>query len=531
MQISDSDLKPIKDGNYHITLSATDLNGNRASLSQDLLLITHYNSSNPKIHVNPLTLADEVQHDGQTWYRLSGTLEAPLPLKSFAVQSYEEMSWRSGEIHADGSWSVEISVDDIRSGGSLEFGVLDGAGNWFEQGINVPIDLTPPTDGGGPILPEPTIDTPFDDGWLNRSEKQHNETLTGTTGISGSGQAVKVIIGGKTYAATVTDEGKWSLTLTPENMKTGFGTGKHGIIVTATDASAHSATLTASYTVDVCKPKISFSHLADGHKINLDEGMLIAGRGEAGDAVTVTLGDYQWQTSVTRAGTWSVQLEAAEAHTLASGDYALTATIQDAAGNIGHAALNVALYNEVAPPQLAVAPNDVLATLTDEKAIEVADHSAVENPGVNPDVISAAGLGSHDAFSLLFLHTLTSPDSSADHDMLRMTGSHEALDFTTLGLKISGVEALDLGSAGSNSVTLGQNDLLQLADSASDTLTIKGADGNAVTLSTKEGGVWLEDGQRTLDGQQYDLYHTAAPGHEGSLADVLIQHNLQVQIV
>lgn len=533
VEISDADVRSIKDGNYTITVSATDAKGNSASLSQDLLLITHYNSSFPTLTFNTITLADAVEHNGQTWYRLTGTIEAPLPIKSFSVQSSYLDNHEQAVIQADGSWSVEIPAQDISHyTNTMTFGVFDGAGNWYEKDMVVPVDLTPPVDGGGPILlPAPTIDTPFDDGWLNRSEKQHSETLTGTTGISGSGQAVKVIIGGKTYAATVTDDGKWSLTLTPEMMKTGFGNGKHGIIVTATDASAHSATINASYTVDACPPKISFSHLADGQKINLNEGLLIAGKGEAGDAVILTLGEHHWQTNVTHAGNWSVQLDAAEAHTLASGDYALTASIQDAAGNIGHAALNVALYNEVAQPQLAVAPNDVLAAVTDEKPIEVADHSAVENPGVNPDVLSAAGLGSHDAFSLLFLHTLTSPDGSADHDMLRMTGSHEALDFATLGLKISGVEAIDLGSAGSNSVTLGQKDLLQLSDNASDTLTIKGAEGNAVTLSTKEGGVWQEDGQRLVDGQQYDLYHTTAVGHEGSLADVLIQHNLQVQIV
>ena len=533
VEISDADVRSIKDGNYTITVSATDPKGNSASLSQDLLLITHYNSSFPTLTVNTLTLADAVEHDGQTWYRLTGTIETPLPIKSFSVQSDFLANHEKAVIHEDGSWSVDIRADDINQHtNTMTFGVFDGAGNWFEKDIVVPVDLTPPVDGGGPILlPAPTIDTPFDDGWLNRSEKQQSETLTGTTGVSGSGQAVKVIIGGKTHMATVADDGKWSLTLTPEMMKTGFGNGKHAIIVTATDASAHSATINASYTVDACPPKISFSHLADGQRINLNEGLLIAGKGEAGDAIIVTLGDHHWQTNVTNAGTWNVQLDAAEAHTLASGDYALTASIQDAAGNIGHAALNVALYNEVAPPQLAVAPNDMSATVTDEQPMEVMDHSALENPGVNPDVLSAAGLGSHDAFSLLSLHRLTSPDASAEYDMLRMNGSHEALDFATLGLKISGVEAIDLGSAGSNSVTLGQKDLLQLSDNASDTLTIKGADGNAVTLSTKEGGVWQEDGQRLVDGQQYDLWHTTAANHEGSLADVLIQHNLQVHLV
>ncbi|MGC0991952.1 hypothetical protein WKH43_23105, partial [Pantoea agglomerans] len=102
VQLSDSDVKTIKDGNYTIQVSATDLNGNSTSLSQNLLLITHYNSSNPKVTVNDITLADAVQHDGQTWYVISGTLEAPLPLKTFAVQVSDTFHWNYAVVEADG---------------------------------------------------------------------------------------------------------------------------------------------------------------------------------------------------------------------------------------------------------------------------------------------------------------------------------------------------------------------------------------------------------------------------------------------
>ncbi|MCX2194998.1 hypothetical protein LD112_24115 [Pantoea agglomerans] len=67
-------------------------------------------------------------------------------------------------------------------------------------------------------------------------------------------------------------------------------------------------------------------------------------------------------------------------------------------------------------------------------------------------------------------------------------------------------------------------------DNASESPTIKDADGNVVTLSNIEGGVWSEDGQRISNGQQYDLYHNASASHEGSLADILMQHNLHLQL-
>ena len=69
-----------------------------------------------------------------------------------------------------------------------------------------------------PGQPAPEIDTPFGDGWLNRAEKKEGSMLTGTTGVTGSGQTVSVIIGGKPHNAAVSDDGHWSLPLAPGTM-------------------------------------------------------------------------------------------------------------------------------------------------------------------------------------------------------------------------------------------------------------------------------------------------------------------------
>lgn len=46
-----------------------------------------------------------------------------------------------------------------------------------------------------------------------------------------------------------------------------------------------------------------------------------------------------------------------------------------------------------------------------------------------------------------------------------------------------------------------------------------------VTLSDTEGGVWHDAAPRALDGQPADLYPSGSVGHQGSLADILNQHN------
>ncbi|WP_187493050.1 BapA prefix-like domain-containing protein [Pantoea agglomerans] len=570
VQLSDSDVKTIKDGNHTILVSATDLNGNSTSLSQNLLLITHYNSSNPKVTVNDITLADAVQHDGQTWYVISGTLEAPLPLKTFAVQVSDTFHWNYAVVEADGSWRAEISASELSQGGNfLSFGVLDGAGNWFEQSGYVTADLTSPvsdnsgdplppvtpdnpTDGSNttpvvdiPGQPAPEIDTPFGDGWLNRAEKKEGSMLTGTTGVTGSGQTVSVIIGGKHHNAAVSDDGHWSLPLAPGTMKTGFGKGQHDIVVTASDAAGHTATITTSYQVDVCAPKIAFTHLTEGQQINLasSHDQHVSGTGEAGDIVTVRPGDHQWQTSVTSKGTWAVQLETLDALTPEPGEHRITATIRDAAGNVNHVSQNVELYMAEPQPKLSIATaaQDNLINATTVNSSNTEDgsnsesHSAItlEHASLHPDMADNLHLSETvniETLSLLYSNLHTSLNGAADDDSFQLNGAHEAFDFATLGLRSGNAEVINLGAYSSNSVNLGQKEPLPMNDNASESPTIKDADGNVVTLSNIEGGVWSEDGQRISNGQQYDLYHNASASHEGSLADILMQHNLHLQL-
>ena len=549
VEMNPHDVEAIRDGNYTITVSAMDENGNGTSLTQDVLLITHYNSSNPRVTANEVTLASAVQHGDDTWYVLSGTMEMPLPLKSFSVQTdggFLSENYQ-GVFNTDGDWSVEMRSGDLHEGNnSLTFGVMDRAGNWFEQTISVPADLTTPVDGGDMKTPEPTIDIPFSDGWLNRAEKEEGQTLNGTTGVTGSGQEVTVIIGGKHYLATVSDDGHWSLPLTPETMKTGFGNGQHGIVVTATDATNHTAIIKASYQVDACPPKIAFDNLPEEHKIALHAASgdpRISGTGETGDIVTVRLGEHQWQTSVTSKGTWAVQLEELDADSPEPGEHTLTASIRDAAGNVNHVSQQVELYTADAQSGLTTAPvekDSPINTTAPDSSVSGHGNSTESNSSisighasVNHGIdgnIDVFGTESSETFSLSSLNQLTSPDNVAGHDTLPVNGPHKVLDFSKLGLITGNVEAFDLGAFNNHNVMPGRKDSLPHLDDDGETPKIKGADGNVVTLSTTEGGVWSEDGQRTGGEQQYDLYHNAPNSHEGSLADVLMQHNLHVQL-
>jgi|GEM_PF-1142284 len=397
VKIDDTDLATIKDGSYSVSVSATDGSGNTTSASRDLLLISHYNSSNPLVTTNELTLADVTYQNGEPIYTVTGTLETKFPLTQFAVKGDIE-SYRTGTLNADGSWSVQLNSQDIHTEqglNTLVFGVQDGAGNWFEQLIYVSTDLitpvtpggggaevplppvdnptdgttpgtdnpgsgtVPPETGGGAIAtPKPSISTPFGDGWLNRQEKIDGDTLSGTTGVSGSGQKVTVNISGTNYLATVGDDGKWSLALTSDQlMGKEFTTGKHWINVYATNSEGETGKASAWFFTDVSTPHVAINAGRD-EVINLRttgaNGTTLVGTGDAGDALTVTLGPLSWHVTVDSGGIWQVAVTPQQAQQLQAGDYTLTASISDTAKNVGTASLNVVVISGEDLPHVTI---------------------------------------------------------------------------------------------------------------------------------------------------------------------------------
>ncbi|MBZ6395095.1 MULTISPECIES: Ig-like domain-containing protein [Pantoea] len=155
--------------------------------------------------------------------------------------------------------------------------------------------------------------------------------------------------------------------------------------------------------------------------------------------------------------------------------------------------------------------------------ITLADGSTVEGAAVT----GSSGADTVTVSDLNFTHI----DGGAGTDTLVLNGEHLNLDLTSLGLKVEHIEVLDLGKTGTNSVKLDLNEALSITDQKSDDLIIKGADGSQVTLANSNGGIWAVTGERTVQGQTFEVYHNSALTSDNTLGDVLVQHNLQVHIV
>lgn len=93
----------------------------------------------------------------------------------------------------DGNWPVSVTVTDVNGNIGSTSGTILVAVN---------------------ALPDVTLNLPFGDGALNAAEAAGEQILSGTTGITGAGQTVTVLISGfnngQPLAATVQTDGSWS---------------------------------------------------------------------------------------------------------------------------------------------------------------------------------------------------------------------------------------------------------------------------------------------------------------------------------
>jgi len=232
----------------------------------------------------------------------------------------------------DGSWSVTVPASAL---GSLPNGNQTVTATATDINGNV---LTTTQSLDAAVNPDftVTLNPPFVDGTLNGAEALSDQPLSGTTGISGSGQSVSVVLNGITYAASVDADGNWSLTL-PNAVLQGLPQGDNTLTVTATDPAGNTSSLINTFTVDTATPVLTLNAIAEDNRLNLAEqgqALTVTGNGEAGDVVTLVLNNVTYTATVAGTGSWSIELPAAALQALADGSYPISVSVVDTAGNV-----------------------------------------------------------------------------------------------------------------------------------------------------------------------------------------------------
>lgn len=234
-----------------------------------------------------------------------------------------------------GDWSVSLPAGVLNSLGSglhdINVTVTDAAGN-----------STPATQPFNSYLtvPDVTINTPFGDGYLSAAEAATPLTLTGTTGLSGTGQTVVVTLGGIPLpGVTVDADGNWSVPVTAGEIAA-LPQGAQQISVSVTDGGGNTGSASADVGIAVTQlPSVAVTSFAGaGFDLTYAESQstqTITGTTvnvQAGQQVTVTVGSISHQATVQGDGSWSVTLTPDELGTLSTGQ-TIGVAVSDLAGN------------------------------------------------------------------------------------------------------------------------------------------------------------------------------------------------------
>ncbi|MGG5215575.1 Ig-like domain-containing protein [Rahnella variigena] len=321
-------LQTLLDGTATIEVSVTDIAGNPAVNSEDFTV----NSALGGVTINPITGDNKIDAtEAGTGFDISGkTVNVP---EGTAVTVQLGTVTYTTQTDADGNWTVNVPSTDVVN-------LADGTSHVIVTTVTTDQGQVTTTQDLGiyTTLPVPTLNPPFGDGQLGTDEAAATQTLTGSTGLTGDGQTVTVVIDGNTLTGTVATDGTWTVTV-PAGTLTGSAEGPTPVVVNVTDAAGNTGTTTGSVNVDFTSPTLTLNPVATDNVINAQEvaGVIelsgTADVADAGQIVTLQFNGQTYQATVQGDGSWSTNVPAGALAGLADGSYTLTATLADLAGN------------------------------------------------------------------------------------------------------------------------------------------------------------------------------------------------------
>ncbi|WCG82214.1 Ig-like domain-containing protein [Pectobacterium sp. A5351] len=364
--ISDTDMALLVNGSQTITVSVSDVSGNIATSSSSVTINTNASG----LSIAPITGDNQLNvQEAASGITISGVsvnvapgtdVNVILNGKTYTVQ-----------VQSDGTWSASIQPADLQVLGdgiiTVHVTAVDQAGNTLSGTQQLGISIHNP--------PVASLNTPFGNGYLNVSDAQTEQTLSGTTGIHAVGQTVSVTIGAVSYTGTVDNNGNWSLQLSPAILGA-LADGLQNISVTVTDAAGNTSTVQGSVFVDLTPPVLTINPVGIDDIINIAESLLpleISGTSPAHDSgrpviVNVIINGQIYQGLAQADGTWSVTVPAGDLQNMPNGITAITATLTDAAGNTGSVSHSIILDTDPAK-----APILTIATVSNDDYLNLAE--------------------------------------------------------------------------------------------------------------------------------------------------------------
>ncbi len=353
-------ISALNDGTVTLSATITDSAGNSSTQTHDVVV----NTASVALTVNTLSGDDVINAAEATTSLVINGSSAQFASGTVVTVTLNGKSY-TATIQSDGSWSTTVPAADVGAladGANYQVAVSaqDSAGNSASATHSISVDTT------APVV---SIATLSGDDVLNAAEAQQPLTVHGSSSAE-AGQTVTVTLGGKTYTATVANDGTWTLDV-PATDLAALSQGALTVTASVNDNAGNHGQTTHTLTVDTVAPTVTISTVADDDIVNNAEqlaGQTIRGTttAEQGQTVTVSFNGHSYQATVAADGTWSVFVPGRDFLGLSDGDYTITASVSDKAGNPGSATHDVTLNGDV--------PTIVINTFAQDDIVSAAEH-------------------------------------------------------------------------------------------------------------------------------------------------------------
>uniref|UniRef100_UPI00387B0027 Ig-like domain-containing protein n=1 Tax=Enterobacter asburiae TaxID=61645 RepID=UPI00387B0027 len=353
-------ISALNDGTVTLSATITDSAGNSSTQTHDVVVNTAsvaltINTVSGDDVINAAEAGSSLVINGSSAQFASGTqVTVTLNGKSYTAT-----------IQSDGSWTTTVPAADVGAladGASYQVSVSaqDSAGNSASATHGISVDTT------APVVSIATLSA---DDMLNALEAQQPLTVRGSSSAE-AGQTVTVTLGGKSYTATVANDGTWTLDVPAADLAA-LSQGALTVTASVNDKAGNNGQTTHTLTVDTVAPTVTISTVADDDIVNNAEqlaGQTISGTttAEQGQTVTVSFNGHSYQATVGADGSWSVFVPGRDFLGLSDGDYTITASVSDKAGNPGSATHDVTLNGDV--------PTITINTFAQDDIVNAAEH-------------------------------------------------------------------------------------------------------------------------------------------------------------
>lgn len=246
---------------------------------------------------------------------------------SIAIRDSNGVTVASTTVGADGRWSVSLPT---QSAGEHTWSVSQIDGDQTTQAGSITLNI----DTAAAAI---SIATTSGDNVLNGQEQAAGFTLSGATQHLAAGSTLTLTLNGKTYTTEVGSGGAWRVAI-PVADAQALAEGNQNVTVSGIDAAGNRVSASQTFTVDTQPPTLSIDTLAQDNVINALEhraSLTISGvtTAQPGQTVTVTLNGVSHTAVVSNTGSWQLSISASEVQALGDGQFTVTASVTDKAGN------------------------------------------------------------------------------------------------------------------------------------------------------------------------------------------------------